>query len=454
MSVLNKEKRDNLKDSDFGLPDIRRFPLNDENHVRSAITMFNNCPNNRKKELAGRILRKCKLYGIKINKESKIYDYINYKKDESFNFNLYKEDNEINLDDEYLNEETENVKNDLMASDKNSIYSAIPVEYFEINKILDMYTYDKIFIDTDIHLFKYNELTDKKILECQKEVVSNDDVYINLGDLSQDTMSDKNKLMNYLIQFNGKYKILVLGNNDVFSKDFYLNECGFDFVVEAFTYNKFVFSHAPISKKYTMDKINIHGHLHNRNNYYNYSYNGNICLYNRASHYKPLSLENILKKYEEGFYNPKKNNLFKEQVILMSEVVQFSSDKKKIIYYTNNYEDIMDKFTVSNQLIRMSMKINKSTKVVKKELCNLYMLHLLTKKAIKENKNKIQMTKANAFIMEAFSTGLKYVMHKENDFNFNEYFKKSEQYPYAIKIDLELISDLTNVIKNILLGKF
>ena len=114
----------------------------------------------------------------------------------------------------------------------------------------------------------------------------------------------------------------------------------------------------------------------------------------------------------------------------------------------------MDKFTVSNQLIRMSMKINKSTKVVKKELCNLYMLHLLTKKAIKENKNKIQMTKANAFIMEAFSTGLKYVMHKENDFNFNEYFKKSEQYPYAIKIDLELISDLTNVIKNILLGKF
>ena len=48
LSVLTKKDRDNLKDSDFGLPDIRRFPMNDENHVKAAISMFNNCPKNRK----------------------------------------------------------------------------------------------------------------------------------------------------------------------------------------------------------------------------------------------------------------------------------------------------------------------------------------------------------------------------------------------------------------------
>ena len=37
---LKKEERDKLKDSDFGIPSIRGYPIHDETHVRAAIKLF------------------------------------------------------------------------------------------------------------------------------------------------------------------------------------------------------------------------------------------------------------------------------------------------------------------------------------------------------------------------------------------------------------------------------
>ena len=62
---LSTKERNELPDSVFGLPDERKFPLHDEAHVRSAITMFHHCPKNKQAELRKNIKREAKKYNIK-----------------------------------------------------------------------------------------------------------------------------------------------------------------------------------------------------------------------------------------------------------------------------------------------------------------------------------------------------------------------------------------------------
>lgn len=77
MSELTSKKRNSLSDSKFGIPSLRKYPLNDEEHVIKAIQMFHHCPIEYKKELAHNINNAAKRYDISISKESKIYDYLN-----------------------------------------------------------------------------------------------------------------------------------------------------------------------------------------------------------------------------------------------------------------------------------------------------------------------------------------------------------------------------------------
>ena len=48
---LSAEERNELKASQFGLPEERKFPLTDANHVRSAISYFHTCQKIRKHSL-------------------------------------------------------------------------------------------------------------------------------------------------------------------------------------------------------------------------------------------------------------------------------------------------------------------------------------------------------------------------------------------------------------------
>ena len=66
-SKLNTHERDELKDSDFGLPEERKFPLIDEVHIRQAIKMFSYCPKNKKKELRKNINKKIKEFNLDID---------------------------------------------------------------------------------------------------------------------------------------------------------------------------------------------------------------------------------------------------------------------------------------------------------------------------------------------------------------------------------------------------
>lgn len=64
-ATLTAAQRRALKDSDFGLPETRQWPLNDEDHVRSAITNFHWCPKEKQRELAKNILKAMRKFGMK-----------------------------------------------------------------------------------------------------------------------------------------------------------------------------------------------------------------------------------------------------------------------------------------------------------------------------------------------------------------------------------------------------
>lgn len=63
--VITETKRSELPDSAFGVPGKRKFPLDTEKHVRSAIKFFNYVDKEDEAELARRIIAAMKKFGIK-----------------------------------------------------------------------------------------------------------------------------------------------------------------------------------------------------------------------------------------------------------------------------------------------------------------------------------------------------------------------------------------------------
>lgn len=63
-SKLPSKERNNFDDSVFGIPSLRKYPLNDKAHVLAAIRMFNHVDAEHEKELAINIIKKMKEYGI------------------------------------------------------------------------------------------------------------------------------------------------------------------------------------------------------------------------------------------------------------------------------------------------------------------------------------------------------------------------------------------------------
>lgn len=63
---LTAEERRELPDRDFGIPDLREFPLTDAEHVRSAESYFRHAPEEYKPALARKILRKAAEFGVQV----------------------------------------------------------------------------------------------------------------------------------------------------------------------------------------------------------------------------------------------------------------------------------------------------------------------------------------------------------------------------------------------------
>lgn len=81
---LTSKQKAKLKDSDYGLPSKKKYPMPDESHVRSAIQMFNHCDPADEAELAKNIKKKMRIYGLTVDvgKENRFSKYYS-PKDES-----------------------------------------------------------------------------------------------------------------------------------------------------------------------------------------------------------------------------------------------------------------------------------------------------------------------------------------------------------------------------------
>ena len=80
------KERNALPDSEFGIPSQRKYPLNDEAHVRAAIKMFNHVDSAHEEELARRIKSKMKKFGIddvEVGPSNKFSKYYTNKKKSS-----------------------------------------------------------------------------------------------------------------------------------------------------------------------------------------------------------------------------------------------------------------------------------------------------------------------------------------------------------------------------------
>ena len=72
-------QHDDMEDKKFGVPEQKKFPLPDADHVHSAIKFFNYVEPEYEKELAKAILKRAKEYGVDIS-EINVGDENRFKK--------------------------------------------------------------------------------------------------------------------------------------------------------------------------------------------------------------------------------------------------------------------------------------------------------------------------------------------------------------------------------------
>ena len=83
--ALTSKERNNLEDNQFGIPELRKYPLNDEAHVRAAVKFFNKVEPKYEESLARRIIKRIKELNldIQIGEDNKLSKYYKSSKKES-----------------------------------------------------------------------------------------------------------------------------------------------------------------------------------------------------------------------------------------------------------------------------------------------------------------------------------------------------------------------------------
>lgn len=214
----------------------------------------------------------------------------------------------------------------------------------EISKLIDktIRSGNKVYLMTDWHLWMRKE---KNKPECYQrsnfneiinnmKVIKNDDLLIYMGDMVDGEFQDQESLKNVLLPMNFK-KILVMGNNDLFSPVFY-KSCGFDYVVQSFTWNNILFTHIPIRHSYDLA---IHGHIHGYKTYW-CPYNKHIDVAFLEGRTKPVELLSIIKA------QPRYSKLIKECPEHFNEYVAINNKFDAVMYdYINMMKQVEDPFS-------------------------------------------------------------------------------------------------------------
>ena len=193
----------------------------------------------------------------------------------------------------------------------------------EISRLIDKTIKDKnkVYLGTDWHLYVRKEKNKPEchraknfdlILKNVNEVMGKDDLFIYLGDLCDGEMEHEKDEMKAILSTIPGHKVLVLGNNDLFSTQYY-KSCGFEYVVQSFEWNDILFTHVPCKNS---NKMNIHGHIHGYKTYW-IPFSNQIDVAACEGRIKPVELKSVIAsqpaysktikecpdKFEEGYLN-------------------------------------------------------------------------------------------------------------------------------------------------------
>jgi calcineurin-like phosphoesterase family protein len=160
------------------------------------------------------------------------------------------------------------------------------------------------YITSDTHFSHYNiieycerpfkdttEMNDALISNWNSVVSKNDRVW-HLGDFC---MCGKKSATEIVKQLRG-YKILILGNHDNHSEQWFL-DIGFDKVYKhpVVLHKKYIFSHFPMQDVENLGIfVNVHGHIHQKSIDDEQFYNVSV----EHHGYKPVSINSIREIYE------------------------------------------------------------------------------------------------------------------------------------------------------------
>lgn len=81
---LSTDDRNDLDDSQFGIPELRKYPLTDEKHVLQAVRFFNKAPDEYKEELAKNIVKRVKELGMDWENWESLKPYLDKKVQEAY----------------------------------------------------------------------------------------------------------------------------------------------------------------------------------------------------------------------------------------------------------------------------------------------------------------------------------------------------------------------------------
>ena len=196
-AVLSSKERKDLPSTAFGLPDKRKFPLNDYDHVIMAIKFFNRCDKKDQEELAKNIVKAMKKYKVtydKIGKNNKLRNYISNLNESTLNEGLFRKDPYKTIIKKYKNyRQTLDCTNEIKDIE-NSLVPEI-VKNVGINPDKIEYYFDNTQIDITFktNLSEYDNV--KKMHKLYDDVAKSKGVTVLYDKYTNDIIKYKNYII-------------------------------------------------------------------------------------------------------------------------------------------------------------------------------------------------------------------------------------------------------------------
>lgn len=263
----------------------------------------------------------------------------------------------------------DNTRDHTLNSDHDDIEFELPsldIYKPDIQTLFDNTDPKHIWLTSDWHFFKNhykkeaNYVNTRDILTWCRQHLKQEDVFVYLGDLSfrYANKEDQELSQKFMASIPAGRKIFVLGNHDKMLGAEYFTKCGFDYVVEEFTWDKYIFTHRSVNMStFPEDWWNIHGHIHNIRKYNTCDGKRNINVYPMFYNNKPVTLEYLVTHKEELVKDNEWNfNAgYGESAVLteisklqkLSEAQYRNNNPKPIVYYSPNIDSETIAYMVS-----------------------------------------------------------------------------------------------------------